>query len=520
MSQEMEGLFSQATYGELFARAMARNGDRLALTDGETSLTYAELGDAIGAVAQFLAGIGLKPGDGLAQLSANKIEAVIVIGAAFLAGLRYTPLHPLGAADDHLYILDDANIACLVVDEERFAERARDLKARSASVLNIFSHGSSAFPRLPDWRVVRMSGGFAPRGRAEEIALIAYTGGTTGKPKGVIHRHRSLIANLFTAMAEWEWPADPRFLAVTPISHAAFLFMLPVFLKGGLFAVRPTFVPGDFAQFVKAWRISTTFLVPTMIYKLLDSADFADGDLSSLETVIYGAAPISPSRLEQAMARFGPVFSQLYGQTEAPNAISMLFKRDHLPVVEGRLSSCGVPIGDSIVSLRSEESEVPAGEIGELCVRGPLVMDGYWKKPDETAEALRGGWLHTGDMAIMNEAGFITLVDRKKDLIISGGFNIYPREVEEALSSHPAVKECCVVGAPDEKWGESVVAVVVSRTEADQEQLIQHVKSRKGVLIAPKRIVFVEALPMTSLGKIDRKAVREQFWTSIERRIN
>jgi fatty-acyl-CoA synthase len=246
-------------------------------------------------------------------------------------------------------------------------------------------------------------------------------------------------------------------------------------------------------------------------------------DLSSLQMVVYGAAPMSPDRLKQAIDVFGPIFVQLYGQTEAPNCIATMRKIDHDPAKPGRLSACGLPCpGVEVKLLDPQMKEVAVGEPGEICVRSPLVMEGYWKRPEATEEAFRGGWLHTGDVATRDADGFLTIVDRTKDLIITGGFNIYPREVEDALLSHPDISAAAVIGVPDPKWGEAVTAFVVLRpgAEANEAALQAHVKTKRGAPWSPKAVHFIDAVPVTGLGKIDRKALRAKFWTEEGRQVS
>jgi fatty-acyl-CoA synthase len=231
--------------------------------------------------------------------------------------------------------------------------------------------------------------------------------------------------------------------------------------------------------------------------------------------IIYGAAPMSPDRLLEGMRIFGNVFVQFYGQTEVPQCITTLRKIDHDPASPRRLGSCGRP--NPLVEVKLfdfDMNEVKDGEPGEICVRGALVMNGYWKRPDATDDTFRGGWLHTGDVAVQDEDGYFYIVDRIKDMIISGGFNIYPREVEDALMSHPAVASAAVIGVPDDKWGEAVKAFIVlkSGAEADFETLHAHVRAKRGGPWAPKTIDFVEAIAVTGLGKVDRKALRAPYW--------
>ncbi|GAC1314858.1 MAG: hypothetical protein NVSMB16_11610 [Acidimicrobiales bacterium] len=264
-------------------------------------------------------------------------------------------------------------------------------------------------------------------------------------------------------------------------------------------------------------------LVPSMIYALLDHPRFADADLSSLQTVYYGASAISPARLREAITKIGPVFFQFYGQSEAPMTLCVLRKEEHDVNDLARLATCGRPVPWAQVTLLDGDGrEVAKGEPGELCTRGPLVMRGYWNKPEETEAAIRDGWLHTGDVAREDEHGFLTIVDRTKDMIVSGGFNIYPREVEDVLSTHPSVAAAAVVGVPDDKWGEAVKAVVVVRAgeTIDEAELIELVKVHKGSHYAPKSIDVVDAIPVSPLGKPDKKALRARYWSGANRLVN
>jgi fatty-acyl-CoA synthase len=367
-------------------------------------------------------------------------------------------------------------------------------------------------------------GALRSRAQPEDVCVLIYTGGTTGRPKGVAHTHRVQVAMVLMELAEWDWPAELRFLAMTPITHASGLIILAVLLRSGSFVMSPGFDAERFMQLVLRHRITSTFLVPTMLYVLLDHPRLASADLTSLQVVMYGAAPMSPARLTEAMQRFGPVFMQLYGQCEAPMTMTVLRKADHDPARHPqRLASCGTPVAGNQLRLLDEQGvEVADGEVGEICLRGPLVMQGYWNRPEETAHAFRHGWLYSGDLARRDADGFIYLVDRSKDLIISGGFNVYPREIEDVLSSHPAVATSAVVGVPDAKWGEAVRALVVLRAGASvtADELAALVRQRKGAVHVPKLIEFVAALPVTALGKTDKKAIRARFWQAQGRAVN
>jgi fatty-acyl-CoA synthase len=290
--------------------------------------------------------------------------------------------------------------------------------------------------------------------------------------------------------------------------------------------VLPKFDAGAVLDAIERHRITSVFLVPSMIYAILDHPRLDQTDLSSLQTVFYGASAMSPTRLREAIRRIGPVFFQFYGQTEAPQTVFVLRKEEHDPDDLSRLASCGRPVPWLKVALLDDQGrEVQRGEAGEICVRGPLVMKGYWNKPEQTAEALAGGWLHTGDIAREDEQGFYSIVDRKKDMIVSGGFNVFPREIEDVLSTHPTVAAAAVIGVPDEKWGEAVKAIVVLRTggavSPDElaAELAALVKERKGSHHAPKSVEFADALPLTAVGKPDKQALRQRYWSGADRKV-
>ena len=442
-----------------------------------------------------------------------------------MMGLRITWMHPLASEDDHAYLLEDSGVTTLFVDPDTFTERAAALKARLPGLrtlygLGPFAHGedilAAAAAFEPGW--------LEPKAAADDICVLIYTGGTTGKPKGVIHTHRIHVTMVMMELAEWDWPQEVRFLAMTPITHAAGAIIVAVLMQSGTFVMNKGFDADKFFHIVKTHRITGTFLVPTMIYVLLDHPHLAAADLASLRLVIYGASPMSPARLQEAIKVFGPVFMQLYAQSEAPNTVCVLRQIDHDPEHHPeRLASCGLPmIGNQVKLLDENGAEVPVGAVGEISLRGPLVMIGYWNKPEETAFALRHGWLHTGDMARRDADGFVYIVDRSKDMIISGGFNVFPREVEDVLTRHPAVASAAVIGVPDEKWGEAVKALVVLKpgAEAAEADLIKLVRDAKGAVQAPKSIEFVEQLPVTGLGKLDKKAIRASYWRGQTRAVH
>ena len=510
---------------DLLVTALGRNPEKPAVYLGDQVLTAAEVAGEISRYVQALEAKGLGRGSPAAVLALNRPEVLFNMGASMLVGCRTTPLHPLGSLDDHAYVLEDAGVETLVFDPEFFGERAAELAARVPGLKNLLALG----PTEVGDDYIALASSFqprrlvAPRVEGTDVPGLAYTGGTTGKPKGVMGSYRAGATMAQIMLTEWEWPREPRFLMCTPLSHAGAAFFIPVLLLGGSLVVVPYFDPGLVLETIERERITATMVVPTMLYMLMDHPDFATRDLSSLETVYYGAAAMSPTRLAEAIERLGPIFFQYYGQAEAPMTICVLRKDEHDVARPERLATCGRPVPWVHVALLDDAgNEAPRGEPGEICVRGPLVMQGYWNKPEQTAEALAGGWLHTGDIAREDDEGYYTIVDRKKDMIVSGGFNVFPREVEDVISSHPSVSAVAVIGVPDERWGEAVKAVVVPRPGAEMvpDELIELVKQAKGSVHAPKSVDVVESIPVSPLGKPDKKALRARYWEGAERLVN
>ena len=322
------------------------------------------------------------------------------------------------------------------------------------------------------------------------------------------------------------WPISKfritrRYLTVAPISHVAGTKVLPTLMRGGTVHMLKGFDPEAVFKTIERERINFTLFVPTMIYVMLDHPALDKTDLSSLELLLYGASAMSPSRLVEGIERIGPVFSQLYGQTEC-YPVSVLRKKDHDPKTPELFLSCGFPIAACQVKiLDNDDQEVATGEAGEICVRAAPCDGRILEAAGHTAETLRSGWLHTGDIARKDERGYMFILDRKKDMIVSGGFNIFPREVEDVLSQHADVAMVAVVGVPDDKWGEAVTAVIVAREGArpDADELINLVKAKKGSAHAPKHIKFVTELPMTGVGKVDKKVLKAGFWTGRDRMV-
>lgn len=501
---------------DLLVNALSQDPDRplLHLLDGPT-LNVGQVRDAASRFVQALQSLGVAAGTRVGLLSVNRPEVLHVANAVQVIAAIYVPMHPLSGFEDHLHVIVDAGVDILIFDAQRYRERAAEL-AQQAPGLRLVAFGQSPLAedlcklaeRFTPARLI------APQVGPHDVMRLGYSGGTTGKPKALASVHRTGLATVSIMMAEWEWPNPPRFLSCTPLSHAGAAMFLPTLMKGGTMLVLPGFEPVAVMKAIQDHRINCVMLVPTMIYALLDHPRFAEFDLSSLEVVYYGASAISPTRLKEAIERIGPVFFQFYGQAEAPMAITVMRRCEHDVNDLRRLASCGRPVPWVHVELLdASNGPVPDGEPGEICVRGPLVMDGYRNNPELTAETFTGGWLHTGDVAVRDPGGFLRIIDRTKDMIVSGGFNIYPREIEDILGQHPAVSQVAVIGVPHPKWGEAMKALVVLRPgqTATAQELMALVAERKGAFQAPKTIDFIDSIPQTAVGKPDKKALRAKY---------
>ena len=522
-----DSLYYPPLMPHLLVEGLNRYHDEPCLFLGDKVASYREVRESTSQMVQALQAKGLGRGSRIAVISANRPEVLSNIAAMQLAGCIGTPLHPLGSLDDHAYVLAAAQIDALVYDASVFDGHAARLKERLPGLKHLLGFGPTASGEdyLALAATFQPKPLVAPDVQPDDVSSVNFTGGTTGKPKGVMSTHRVTAYMTQIQMAEWEFPSEVRMLMATPLSHAAAAFFIPVLQKGGAFYVMQGFSPDEFFSMVEQHRITCTMLVPVMLYYLLDSARAATADISSMETIFYGASAMSPTRLRQGIERWGQIFYQFFGQSEAPMVVANLRRADHDLDKPRRLSSCGRPTPWVHLALLDPEGKpVAAGEPGEICVRGPLVMKGYKDMPEQTAEAFAGGWLHTGDVGQLDEEGFLYIIDRTKDMIVTGGFNVFPREVEDVLATHPAVGQVAVVGVPDEQWGEAVKAVIVLRpgTEPGPElvQALQAlVKQAKGSVQSPKSVDFVDAIPVTPVGKPDKKALRARYWQGSERAV-
>ncbi|MBX6377459.1 MAG: long-chain fatty acid--CoA ligase [Clostridia bacterium] len=512
----------------MLARAGRSFGDRPALTYGDRTLTYREFDGRVSRLAGALLQLGLRKDDRVMIFQRNQPELLETVFACFRAGLVAVPvnarLHPQEAA----YIAADAEVSALVFSPE-FGAVAQ---ACAEAVPGLHLIGTGRGEGVREYEAFLAAGepvGDAPV-NLDDVAWLFYTSGTTGRPKGAMLTHGNLWNMIMNCLADvFAAEAEDVFLHAAPLTHGSGLYAMPGILKGAAQVIQHTdsFDPATYFELIERHRVThATFLAPTMVNMLLSHPSFGRNDLSSLRYLVYGGGPMHVADVKRAVAALGPVLVQIYGQGEAPMTISFLRAREHVtdgdPVRERRLASAGIPHADVAVRIVDEaDRELPAGEVGEICVRGPIVMKGYWRNPQATAEALRGGWLHTGDVGRLDDDGYLYILDRAKDLIISGGSNIYPREVEEVLLRHPAVLEAAVFGVPDPLWGEAVKAVVALRPgmSATEGELIEWCRAHLAGYKKPRSVEFVPSLPKNAYGKVLRRELRDAHWAGRERRV-
>ena len=492
-------------------------------TDGVSS-TYAEVVELSFRISAALAARGVSPGDKVAVLSGNDPVAFTCVFGISRAGAVWCPINPRNEAAENRELLELTDCTTLV-----FSSRFAPMVARIASSLPALTTLVCLDPGADGtvdgalgWDEFLAGGtGVVDRPARDDLVMIAGTGGTTGKPKGVMLTGTNLEVMTALTLMSYPFRGRPVYLALAPLTHAAGVLCFPVLDLGGQVVVMRTPDVGEFLALVERCGVTHTFLPPTLIYMILDSPALPGRDLSSLQCFWYGAAPMSVSRLAEALSRIGPVMGQLFGQTEAPMMVSTLPPADHFrpdgSVATERLASAGRPSPLMRVGIMGPDGALlPAGSRGEIVVRGSLVMRGYYGNPAATAEVSRDGWHLTGDIGFLDEDGFLFIVDRAKDMVITGGFNVYSTEVEQAVMAHPSVQDCAVVGLPDEKWGERVVAVVQLRAGASlaPAELTAFVKERLGSVKTPKQIEIWTDLPRSKVGKVLKTDIKRTLTTS------
>jgi long-chain acyl-CoA synthetase len=506
------------TLADLPRQGAARHGPRTAVVFEDTRLTYDELNRRVNQAAHALARLGLQSSERLTILSDNSARYLETYLAAAKLGLSVTPLNTRLSGPELDYIVNDSEAVAIVAGDGYEARASTLLSSVPALRLGVsldndlegFTSYEEALTQAPDHEHGR------GRGPSEdELAVLMYTGGTTGAPKGVMLSHRNVMTAAIADALTLGFTKDDSTCFVLPIFHVSWWPILSLLLVGGKVVINRRQDLGETLRLIQDEQCTHMNSVPAIYGWLMDKAPVDSYDLSSLRSLTYAGSPIAVEVLKRAITTFGPIFAQGYGATEtAGGPITFFEAEDHHLHGEdsSRLASAGkAAICSEIKVVDVDDKTVEPAVIGEVCVRGKHIMLGYWKNPALTARALRGDWYHTGDLGYLDECGYLFLTDRKSDMIISGGENVYTNEVENAVYAHPAVVECSVVAAPDERWGEMVHAVVVARAgvQVGPEEIIEHCRQTLAGYKCPKRVTFVDSLPKTAIGKISRKDVKE-----------
>jgi acyl-CoA synthetase (AMP-forming)/AMP-acid ligase II len=484
--------------GSLIRRAGLHYGAAPCLTEGQRVVSFKEFDTLTDRLGNALLDAGLQPGHRVGVLLPNGVDCLIAYYALAKSGLIRVSLNARETVDDHRYKLADSGCRAL------FCERTLDnsgveLSFDSETIARMIGAGSSR-PCQIDRSL-------------DDPLRLGYTGGTTGKPKAVTLTTRGELAELSSFLMDLvpDIGAQDTFLHAAPIAHASGAFFLPAIVRGMQSIVMRKFDPAEFLHLAESTKASVTFLVPTMLAILLEQPGQEQANLG-FRRIAYGASPISPTLLRRAEARFGRIFAQTYGQAESPMVITYLAPEHH-----DRIGSCGRPFTCVDVGIMDEnDALLGPGQIGEVVCRGPQLMAYYWNRPEATAAALRGGWLHTGDIGRMDGDGFFYLLDRKNDMLISGGYNVYPREVEEVLLSYEGVTEAAVIGIPDEKWGDRVHAVVTARSTLDVNSLLNYAASQLANFKRPKSVDVWAELPKSGANKILRRQIRDAVLNALQ----
>jgi len=505
---------------ELIRRGARYFPERTAVLFGDKSLTFAGVDELSNRFAHVLSRNGITRGSRLAILANNSIYSMPVDFGCVKAGAARTPLNARLSIDEHEHMLRETGAQVVIYDAE-LAERAELLATRidSLTMLGLGSdrcgsdllvEAASASPTDPRTPA-------AP----DDVILTVFTSGTTGRLKAAEHTQATYAAvSNNTSMNMSDVGTDDVMLHAASLFHASGCFVLPYWLKGATTAVLGRFEPAEFLNAIVHWRVTSLHLVPTMLAMLLAHPDIEKADMSSVRTILYGASPMPLPVIKRALELWGPRFVQYYGQTEAPLFITRLDKEDHVgPGAERRLLACGRPSVDCEIRLIDDKGlDVEPGEQGEIALRAPFTISGYFNAPDlNSAMFVEGGWLRTRDVGRFDEDGYLYLVDRTSDMIITGGYNVYPREVEDALLAHSGVLECAVVGAPHEKWVEAVTAFVVLRSGSavSEAELIEFTRERLASYKVPKSVRFIEQIPKSAVGKVLRRALRDPLWKGV-----
>ena len=493
---------------DFFYRSARLSPDRVALLSGTTAISYAELRLRVDAAASALQALDPLPGSRVGICAGNTLEHVIALLAVLAAGKVWVPLNWRNPASelDRIVAFTEPSIV--------LAEPAHLGTLNLASVGAVIAFGDAATgePRFQDLLDRHRGETPKPHGRSrDEVQAIKFTGGSTGVPKGVMQPYRAWVTTIVNQVHAFGFDADDRYLVAAPVTHGTSTYLLPILAVGGCHVLPADAKPATLLQCFRTQGITTTFMPPTLLYMLVAEAGTASEHFPKLKHLIYGGAPMPPEKIGRMRAFFGPVLETTYGQTEAPQVVSMMRAEDFADESNWRsVGRQGLLTDMAIMDPRG--ALLPIGEVGEIVVRGDLVMAGYWKMPEKSAETIVDGWLHTGDRGYVDARGYLYLKDRLREVVITGGFNVYPIDVESVLDQHPAVHESAVFGVDDDKWGEAVHAAVQLKRGATvtAQELIAFAKPELGSVKTPKAIHFYDDLPRSVAGKVHKVTIKAE----------
>ncbi|ODM82212.1 class I adenylate-forming enzyme family protein [Bradyrhizobium elkanii] len=513
---------------DFFKQGVEKYRDRICVTDGELAYTYAEMDAHCEAGAQALLRSGVLPGESVGIVSPNHPHVVTSQYLIQRAGAVWVPLNYRNAADENVRHAMKMDCVWLFYHSS-LSEQATQLLKRSPQMKGVvcIDKADGGRPYLLDWLSERGEPRPLPNRGMDDAVCILSSGGTTGASKGVVHNSHSFGVMTASFYATLRFDEPPVHLVVAPLTHAAGVLHWALLPLGATTVIQKSTDPAEILASLEKFKVSILFMPPTLIYMLLSDPSLKKHDYSSLRYFVYGAAPMSVEKLRLANEAFGDVMMQLYGQTECLMAITALTREDHAdirtnPALGHRIASAGRAGPFSHVEIMDDDGQIIADDRpGEIVCRTGLLMLGYYKQPEETLATRLNGWHRTGDVGYKDKDGYIYLTDRKRDMIISGGFNVFPSEVEQAVMSHHMVQDCAVVGVPDAKWGERIIAVVEVKSgcTVNAEELIAFCKARIGSVKAPKQVEIWDKLPRSTVGKVLRREVRSKFWQASARQI-
>ncbi len=502
--------------------------DKIAVMDGDVKITFSEFNLRVNRLANAILNLGLSRGDRVAVLSENAYQYMELYFACAKGGVSLVPLNYRSTSKELAYVINDSG-AKLFFFGTKFLTVVKDIQEQCSSITSLICINQQLSNSLLYEDLIKTSSSAEPNVNIEEddTVVLGYTGGTTGRPKGVMTTHKNLISSCFNMVIGMEIKSSNIYLNVAPMFHSGgAMAMLAFFFMGATNIIQSAFNPEAVVKTIGQERATHAVLLTPMILAILRYPQLSDFNIESMECIIYGSAPMPTEPLRRAIQIFQCNFIQVYGATETFVPLTILSAEDH--VSQGsteqirRMSSAGREvIGVEVKVVDDDDHEVPVGGMGEIIARGNNVMKGYWQLPELTNEALRNGWYHTGDIGRMDDHRYLYIVDRKKDMIISGGENVYPQEIEDVLYQHPGVAEAAVIGVPDEFWGEAIKALIIRKdgSTVTEAEILEHCKQHLASFKKPKSVDFVDNLPRSTIGKVLKYEIRDQYWKGRDRKV-